>query len=157
TTWATAAVTGAVSLLTLGAARRRLILSRAKHRSLTGHVRMAKRVAGLLPFYDYDEPRFFRADHPTEEVAAARQAGFERLSALYAERFPNSAALTAEAREGLSGLQFTGAYRVPFQFSRYARTHLPVGAFMAASDGVTLTDLDGNLFYDLAGSYGANL
>jgi glutamate-1-semialdehyde 2,1-aminomutase len=152
-----AAVSGAVTLLTFGAVRKRLILSRAKHRSLTGHVRMAKRVAGLLPFYAYDEHRFFRADDPSEEVAAIRQAGFERLSTLYAERFPRSAALTAEAREGLSDLQFTGAYRVPFQFSRYVRQHLPSGSFVQASEGVTLTDLDGNLFYDLAGSYGANL
>ncbi len=157
TTWGMAAVSGAVTLLTFGAVRKRLILSRAKHRSLTGHVRMAKRVAGLLPFYAYDEHRFFRADDPSEEVAAIRQAGFERLSTLYAERFPRSAALTAEAREGLSDLQFTGAYRVPFQFSRYVRQHLPSGSFVQASEGVTLTDLDGNLFYDLAGSYGANL
>src|SRR5260221_4385579 len=28
---------------------------------------------------------------------------------------------------------------------------------MQASSGVTLTDLDGNLFYDLAGSYGVNI
>ncbi|MGQ0659967.1 aminotransferase class III-fold pyridoxal phosphate-dependent enzyme [Sphingosinicella sp.] len=157
TTWATAAVTGVVSLLTLGAVRRRLILSRAKHRSLSGHVRMAKRVAGLIPFYAYDERRFFRADDPTEDVAATREASFRRLSALYAERFAKSVALTAAAREGLSDLQFTGAYRVPFQFSRYVREHLPVGAFMESSDGVTLTDLDGNVLYDLAGSYGANL
>lgn len=157
TTWASAAVAGAATLLTLGAARRRVLLSQAKHRSLTGHVRMAKRIAGLIPFYAYDERQFFRADDPGEEVAAARQTGFQRLSALYAERFPKTVALTAEAREGLSDLQFTGAYRVPFQFSRYARQHLPVGAFMAESDGVMLTDLDGNRFYDLAGSYGANL
>lgn len=156
-TWGAAAVGSAVTLLTFGAVRRRLILSRAKHRSLTGHVRMAKRVAGLLPFYAYDAHRFFRADDPEETVAAARQTGFERLSALYADRFPKSAALTAEAREGLSDLQFTGAYRVPFQFSRYAREHLPSGSFLASSEGVTLTDLDGNVFYDLAGSYGANL
>ena len=30
-------------------AKRRLELSRAKHASLTGHSRMAKRVAGMLP------------------------------------------------------------------------------------------------------------
>ena len=37
------------------------------------------------------------------------------------------------------------------------RRHLPVGAFMQSSSGVTTTDLDGNLFYDLTGSYGFNL
>ena len=38
---------------------RRLELSLAKHRSLTGHSRLAKRVAALVPGYAYDEARFF--------------------------------------------------------------------------------------------------
>jgi len=157
TTWIGAAAAGAATLVTLGAARRRLQLSQAKHRSLTGHVRMAKRIASLIPFYDYDEWTFFRADDPPEEIAAAREAGFRRLAALYATRFAKSAALTAEAREGLSDLQFTGAYRVPFQFGRIVRENLPGGSFITVSSGVTLTDLDGNILYDLAGSYGVNL
>ena len=65
--------------------------------------------------------------------------------------------LTREAAAGVSDLQFTAAYRVPFQFSRVARQHLPTGSFLASSSGVTVTDLDGNVFYDLTGSYGVNL
>ena len=63
----------------------------------------------------------------------------------------------AAATEVISDLQFTEAYRVPFQFSRHVRRHLPVGAFLQSSSGVTTTDLDGNAFYDLTGSYGVNL
>ena len=37
------------------------------------------------------------------------------------------------------------------------RKHLPSGAFLQSSDGVTVTDLDGNRFYDLTGSYGVNV
>jgi glutamate-1-semialdehyde 2,1-aminomutase len=37
------------------------------------------------------------------------------------------------------------------------RRHLPVGAFLQSSSGVTTTDLDGNSYYDLTGSYGINL
>jgi glutamate-1-semialdehyde 2,1-aminomutase len=37
------------------------------------------------------------------------------------------------------------------------RANLPVGAFLQSADGVTVTDLDGNRFYDLAGSYGVNI
>jgi glutamate-1-semialdehyde 2,1-aminomutase len=135
----------------------RIGLSRSKHKSLAGHVRMAKRIAGMIPFYDYDEAHFFRADGAPEDVAAQRKAGFDRLTALFAERYPRSRALTAETREGLSDLQFTGAYRVPFQFSRPVRERLGVGAFLKESHGVTVTDLDGNIFYDLTGSYGVNL
>ena len=37
------------------------------------------------------------------------------------------------------------------------KQHLPAGSFLAASNGVQVTDLDGNAFYDLSGSYGVNL
>jgi glutamate-1-semialdehyde 2,1-aminomutase len=156
--------TFALSALALGAlawtlprARLRLELSRAKHRSLTGHSRMAKRVAGLIPGYAYDEAQFFTSDGAPAAVAAQRRAGFERLAELYAQRYAVSAATTARAAEGLSDLQFTGAYRVPFQYSPYLRQHLKTGSFLRASHGVTVEDLDGNVFYDLTGSYGANL
>lgn len=137
--------------------RERLRLSRAKHRSLAGHVRMAKRLAGQLPFYAYGEDRFFRADGCDDDVAERRAAGFRRLAHVYAERFPHTNALTAETREGVSDMQFTARYRVPFQFSATVARHLPVGAFYQASEGAWLTDLDGNRFIDLTGSYGVNL
>jgi len=136
---------------------RRLSLSRAKHRSLTGHSRMAQRVARLIPGYAYDEARFFAADDAPAEVVAQRRAGFERLSALYAQRWPRSAQTTALARERITDLQFTSRYRVPFQFSPYLREHLKLGNFLQSSHGVQVQDLDGNDFYDLTGSYGVNV
>ena len=137
--------------------KRRLELSRAKHPSLTGHSRMAKRVARLIPFYEYDERQFFRADQAPADIAHRRQAGFMALSALYQQRFARSAALTAETAQHVSDLQFTAAYRVPFQFSRHVRQHLKGGSFLQSSHGVQVTDLDGNTFYDLTGSYGVNV
>ncbi len=155
---ATYATGGAVALgALLPKLKQRLDLSRAKHPSLTGHARMSKRIAGLIPFYEYDEDRFFRADDAPTQIAAARRNGFMRLSSLYAERFPKTRAATSEAAGGISDLQFTAAYRVPFQFSRFTRKHLSAGSFVASSSGVTVTDLDGNVFYDLTGSYGVNL
>ncbi len=118
---------------------------------------MAKRMAGLIPFYEFTGEDFFRADDAPDDVVAARKAGFERLSALYKQRYPKTAALTAEVRDGVPDMAFTGRYRVPFQFSRAVREGLPSGSFYQASDGVMLTDLDGNRFYDLTGSYGVNL
>lgn len=135
----------------------RLALSRAKHRSLTGHARMSRRVAALIPRYEFDEDGFFNCDGAPSDVVLRRRAGFARLSALYRERFGKTAAFTADAARGISDLQFTGAYRVPFQFSRIVRQHLSGGSFLASSAGVTVTDLDGNEFYDLTGSYGVNL
>jgi glutamate-1-semialdehyde 2,1-aminomutase len=44
------------------ALHQRLQLSRAKHRSLAGHSRMAKRLARWLPGYSFDEAEFFGCD-----------------------------------------------------------------------------------------------
>ena len=138
-------------------AKRRLELSMAKHPSLTGHSRMAKRIAKLLPGYSYDETQFFGGDGAPEDVILQRRTALARLAELYRQRFPQSIALTAEAAEGISDLQFIGAYRVPYQYSTYLRQHLKIGSFIQASEGVTFTDLDGNVFYDLTGSYGVNV
>jgi glutamate-1-semialdehyde 2,1-aminomutase len=118
---------------------------------------MARRIARLVPFYEYGEERFFRSDDAPDDIVASRRAGFTRLSALYRERFPETARLTAEVEPGLSDLQFTAAYRVPFQYSRIVRQHLKAGSFVRASSGVKVTDLDGNSLYDLTGSYGVNV
>ena len=144
----------ATSMLTLG---RRLELSQAKHRSLAGHARMARRLAGFVPFYDYGEERFFDSDGAPADIAGLRRAGFARLSELYKTRFAETIRCSAEAAETISDLRFTGAYRVPFQYRRMVRAHLPLGSFLQSSEGVTVTDLDGNRFYDLTGSYGVNV
>src|SRR6516165_4796754 len=105
---------GAAALATsLATLRRRLELSKAKHRTLTGHARMARRVAALVPFYSYDEDRFFCSDDAPEVI------------------------------DGISDLQFTDAYRVPFQYGGVVRQHLKSPAFMQSSAGVMLADLDG--------------
>ena len=154
-------VLSAIALASVAAAfpvaRRRLELSLAKHPSLGGHSRMAKRVARLLPGYAYDEARFFGSDGAPAAVQTQRRTGFTRLAEQLGTRHAKSIEATRQAREGLSDLQFTGAYRVPFQYSPYLRQHLAVGAFVQRTDGVTVTDLDGHAFYDLTGSYGVNV
>ena len=117
----------------------RLALSKSKHRSLSGHARMSRRLAAMIPFYEYDERGFFRADGAPDEFAARREAGFMRLCALYRERYTKTAALTDAVRDGISDVQFTDAYRVPFQFSRFVSRHLQAGAFLQSSSGVTVT------------------
>ena len=135
----------------------RLQLSMAKHPSLAGHSRMAKRVARLIPHYSFNQNVFFKVDGAPEEIALLREAGFMRLSKAYKERFTKSVELTNQAAEVISDLQFTGRYRVPFQFSDLVSKHLKSGSFMQSSSGVSMTDLDGNIFYDLTGSYGVNV
>src|SRR5256886_16582162 len=150
----TAATAAAAAFPKLNA---RLALSRAKHRSLTGHSKMSRAIARLIPFYEFDIDDFFRSDGAPAAIATQRQDGFFRLSRLYGERYAKGRAMTSEAASRISDLQFTRAYRVPFQYSRLVQEYLGTGAFMESSAGVTVTDIDGNVFYDLTGSYGVNI
>src|SRR2546423_5844716 len=150
----TAATAAAAAFPKLNA---RLALSRAKPRSLTGHSKMSRAIARLIPFYEFDIDDFFRSDGAPAAIATQRQDGFFRLSRLYGERYAKGRAMTSEAASRISDLQFTRAYRVPFQYSRLVQEYLGTSAFMESSAGVTVTDIDGNVFYDLTGSYGVNI
>ncbi|WP_409998087.1 aminotransferase class III-fold pyridoxal phosphate-dependent enzyme [Bradyrhizobium sp. SZCCHNR1053] len=151
------AVGAAVTAAVAPKVKARIELSRAKHRSLAGHSKMSRRISKLIPRYEFDIDDFFRSDGAPPDVATRRQDGFFRLGTLFQEKFAKSRALTAEAASRISDLQFTQSYRVPFQYSRLVKEQLGAGSFMQASSGVTLTDLDGNRFYDLTGSYGVNI
>lgn len=99
----------------------------------------------------------FACDGAAAAVAARREAGFLRLAATFRERNPASAAALERTAPGVSDLQFIARYRVPFQFSPVVREKLASSVMVTASAGVTLTDLDGNRYYDLTGSYGVNV
>ncbi len=135
----------------------RLRLSRAKHPSLTGHVRWSRRLARLVPYYAYGDAEIFRADDAPPEVADRRRAGFQRLAALFTQRYPLSVAATAELEPSIPDLQFTARYRVPYQFRDCVRRHLRTGSVLVRSEGVRVIDADGNAAYDISGSYGVNL
>jgi glutamate-1-semialdehyde 2,1-aminomutase len=153
-TYALGALAG---MLLASRVRARIELSRAKHPSLAGHTRLSRRLARLVPFYEYDEARFFRCDDAPDDVVARRRAGFERLALAQRKLFARTRELTASLMGFISDLQFTAAYRVPFQFRRRVREHLGSGSFATRSEQVTLIDLDGNTLYDLGGAYGVNL
>ena len=149
---AAAAVAGVLSW-----APGRLRLSRAKHRSLTGHARISRRLAGLVPFYSYGEQEFFTSDGAPDEIAASRRGALERLARDYRERHPNAIALGERLESGVSDVAFTNAYRVPFQYRDYLRERLAIASFVEESADVRVKDSDGNWSYDLTGSYGVNV
>lgn len=146
-----------LGLPAVAAARRRLQLSKAKHPSLRGHARLSRRIARLLPYYEYDEATFFSSDGAPAEVAQQRRAAFAALAGTLQERSPRTIERTEAMSAGVSDLQFVNAYRVPFQFRRFVMEHLKVGSLLQASRGPFVVDLDGQCSYDLTGSYGANL
>ena len=69
TTFALYALGAAALAVGLRKLKARIELSRAKHRSLAGHSCMSRRVAALVPFYDYDEETVFRSDGAPGEIA----------------------------------------------------------------------------------------
>ena len=145
------------ALWTLNKARARVELSLAKHPGLAGHPRTARRVAALLPSYTYDEEQAYGVDGAPSDVVALRRAAFARLVQEFQTRYAKTLHATTDVVSALSDLQFISAYRVPFQFKKLVGKGLKIGSFVASTEGVTVTDLDGNRFFDLTGSYGVNL
>jgi glutamate-1-semialdehyde 2,1-aminomutase len=135
----------------------RLRLSRAKHRSLAGHARLARWLARHVPFYEFTEEEFFRSDGAPDDVVRRRREGFERLAGILQQRSPATIRATEALAPDVSDVQFTGAYRVPFQYRTVVNRHLKIGSLLCAASGVSVTDLDGNESYDVAGSYGLNV
>src|SRR6516225_4240717 len=129
----------AASAAALRLAQSRLQLSRAKHRSIRGHARLSRRLARLVPFYEYRGDRFFRSDGASADVADRRRHGFERLARVLQERSPRTIQLTEELESGISDLQFTQAYRVPFQYRRHVSERLRLGTLVHESSGVLVT------------------
>jgi glutamate-1-semialdehyde 2,1-aminomutase len=118
---------------------------------------MAQRVARLLPGYRFDEQSFFKADDCDSAIESTRRSAFYNMSGRFAKRYAKSLEATERAKQSLSDLQFISNYRVPFQFTDLVKRHLKIGSVVANSHDVFIEDLDGNLFYDLSGSYGVNL
>jgi glutamate-1-semialdehyde 2,1-aminomutase len=138
-------------------AKERLELSFAKNPSLGGHVRWSKRFASQIPSYSYDEDQWFGCDQAPQAIQQTRRQALKALGRDLVEQSPITLAQTEQAKPMISDLQFTSNYRVPFQFKSVILKYIQMGAFWKSSEGVWLTDMDGNRFMDVTGSYGVNL
>lgn len=149
-------VAGIISLYLILRIKQRLQLSVAKASSLLGHPRTARRIAGWIPYYSYNRNQVFKLDGAPENIVSRRVNAFEKLTSATRQKFINSQKTVSESRAGVSDMQFINAYRVPFQF-RELVNGLQTISFVQSSAGVTLTDIDNNVYYDLSGSYGVNV
>jgi glutamate-1-semialdehyde 2,1-aminomutase len=135
----------------------RLQLSKAKHPSLRGHAKLSKRVARLLPFYEYRENVIFGVDGAPENIQQQRRFAFKKLKHDFQEKAPWTLIKSDEMLGMVSDVDFTHNYRVPFQFRNYLAREIKIGVIANASRGTEVSDLDGNWSHDLSGSYGVNL
>jgi glutamate-1-semialdehyde 2,1-aminomutase len=138
-------------------AYRRLLLSRAKHPSLSGHARWSRRIARLIPFFEYDHDAFFASDAAPEAIARQRRDGLERLRRDVRALSPITVRMNEVLQDGISDARFTTAYRVPFPYRNGVPSELRYGAIVDETRGVRIKDVDGNWRHDLSGSYGVNL
>lgn len=135
----------------------RLRLSRAKHPSLRGHAKWSRRITRLIPYFEYDEKRFFCSDDAPEGIAFIRRKGIEKLRSKIQERSPETIKFSASLENSISDVRFTNSYRVPFPYRKYLFNEFKSGPIVEETNGVKIRDLDGNWSYDLAGSYGVNV
>src|SRR5262249_23522714 len=135
---------------------RRVQLSRAKHRSLAGHPRIARRLSRFVPEYGYDADEALGIAGAPTDVQQRRSAGLGRLEHTLQSRAPQTLAASQTLATGLSDAQLIARCRAPFQFRASIAQRLGVGTVVASADGVVVRDLDGNDAYDLGGSYGVN-
>lgn len=141
----------------MGKALQRLQLSLAKSPSLGGHLRWAKRIAGWIQGYAYDPKRWFHIDGADEQIQQMRRQALARLGEDLRVRSEVTLRYSNVAKPMLPDLQFISNYRVPFQFREVLQQHIALGSFWKSSDGVWLTDPDGNRYIDVTGSYGVNV
>ncbi len=135
----------------------RLMLSRAKHRSLSGHAKWSRRMARLVPYFDYSDDQFFISDGTSPAVGLTRRHAFTQLTKDLERRAPVSCEFTNTLTPAISDLQFTANYQVPFPYRRRVQQTIPAQNVVEESAGVMVKDLDGNWSYDLSGSYGVNV
>lgn len=150
---------GLVTLLYLAftKVRHRLRLSKAKHPSLRGHAKISRRVAKHVPFYQYTDEQVISCDGADEATISTRRRSLSNLTEKLNLHFAKANALSAQIKSSVSDMQFTDAYRMPFQFRDFGKRHLPCANFAVASEGVRIQDIDGHWTHDLGGSYGVNL
>ncbi|ATI02247.1 MULTISPECIES: aminotransferase class III-fold pyridoxal phosphate-dependent enzyme [Cycloclasticus] len=135
----------------------RLKLSRAKHPSVRGHSKWARRIAKWVPYFSYDEEAFFSSDEAPIAVVNQRKKGFKQLSESLACHSPKSTGFYASLEDSVSDVRFTNLYRVPYPYRNYLGEHIKPASIVTESSGVMLKDLDGRCGIDLSGSYGVNV
>src|SRR5262245_47116281 len=117
----------------------------------------SRRLSHWVKSIDYSQQAFFAADDADAACTERRQNAFGALAAELDAKSPVSSAWGDEIRHHLSDLRFADANRVPFPFARLIRESFNLSAVASASDGPYLTDLDGQRWLDVGGSYGVNV
>ena len=151
------AVTSIILILLIRKIIIRLRLSRAKHPSLRGHSKMSRRIAKLVPGFDYDENKFYCSDGAPVEIASLRKQAINALRNNLKESAHDTIEFSDSIKDSISDVQFTNAYRVPYPYRKHLPKEFKYASVADETNGVQIKDLDGNWRYDVSGSYGVTV
>lgn len=110
----------------------------------------------VVRYLTHDE--FFRADSAPEEVAKKREAALARMEASWKERWPKAKKTQDFLNRHFSDLRFkaSGFESMHPIFQQVVNNALDLSTIVESSDGNELTDICGEKFLDVSGSYGVN-
>jgi glutamate-1-semialdehyde 2,1-aminomutase len=135
----------------------RLQLSKAKHPSLRGHSKWSRRIAKIVPMFNYNESVYFCSDGAPENIANMRKIGLDQLRIKAETTNPKTLNYCNELESSISDIQFTSNYRIPFPYKVLLPKAFKLGSIANETSGVKIKDLDGNWRFDMSGSYGVNV
>jgi glutamate-1-semialdehyde 2,1-aminomutase len=118
---------------------------------------LSRHLSHWVKAVDYSKEELFAADDAAARWVDVRRQAFDALAAELDHKSPRSAEWGTKIRRHLSDLRFADANRVPFPFGRLMRESFNLSTVAVASDGPYLTDLDGERWLDVGGSYGVNV
>jgi glutamate-1-semialdehyde 2,1-aminomutase len=118
---------------------------------------MARRVARLVPSFDYKESKFYNSDGAPPEIARLRRNATSGLRKKFVSTISQTLAFSASLEDSVSDVKFTNTYRVPFPYRKHLAKEFKYVPIAVETIGTQVRDLDGNLKYDVSGSYGVNV
>jgi glutamate-1-semialdehyde 2,1-aminomutase len=110
----------------------------------------------ILPKYTLPESEVFKCDGASPETAAKRKQALEKLSASWEKKYPKNKDFSVSLKKMVSDVRFTSARCYP-AFNEVINDYLDPSMALESTKGMDITDIDGNSYMDISGSYGVNV
>jgi glutamate-1-semialdehyde 2,1-aminomutase len=110
----------------------------------------------ILPKYTLSESEVFKCDGASPETAEKRKKALEKLSASWEKKYPKNKEFSISLKKMVSDVRFTSARCYP-AFNEVINDYLDPSMALDYTKGMDVTDIDGNSYMDISGSYGVNV
>merc|ERR1719316_1264006 len=110
----------------------------------------------ILPKYTLPESEVYKCDGASPETAAKRKQALEKLSKSWEKKYPKNKEFSVSLKKMVSDVRFTSARCYP-AFNEVINDYLDPSMALESTKGMDITDIDGNSYMDISGSYGVNV